>query len=146
LKADVTMIASRDNNPLKFAPDGASALAQLLAEQPLRGFMPGPTALRDAFDDLRAHQLAMVTGMRAAMQGLSARFDPTKFEERLSKQNLLHSMVPMARRARLWELFVECYGQLAAEAEDDFDALFGQAFVKAYQEQIDKLEQTPAER
>lgn len=146
LKADVTMITAHDNNPLKFAPDGASALAQLLAEQPLRGFMPGPAALKDAFDDLRAHQLAMVAGMRAAMQGLSARFDPATLEERLSKQNLLHSMMPIARRARLWELFIERYTQLSSEAADDFDALFGQAFVNAYQQQIDKLEQDQAGR
>ncbi|MES2697733.1 MAG: type VI secretion system-associated FHA domain protein, partial [Verrucomicrobiota bacterium] len=40
-------------------------------------------------------------------------------------------MVPAARKARLWELFNSLYGEVAREAEDDFQRLFGQAFVAA---------------
>ena len=45
----------------------------------------------------------------------------------------------MARRARLWELFNEMFAEISREAEDDFEALFGREFVRAYEEQIDRL-------
>jgi FHA domain-containing protein len=140
LRADVTMIQARDNNPLKFAPDGRSALNQLLAPTTVRGFMEPGLAMRDAHHDLLAHQIGFVAGMRAAMQGLVARFDPKSLEERLAGKSVLDAMVPGTRKARLWELFNSLYAEVAREAEDDFERLFGRAFVKAYEEQIARLE------
>ena len=140
LRADLTMIGSRDNNPLKFVPDGRTALVQLLAAQPARGFMEPRRAMRDAYDDLLAHQIGFVAGMRAAMQGLVARFDPQVLEQRLASRSVLDAMLPAARKARLWELFNSLYGEVSREAEDDFDRLFGRAFVNAYEEQIARIE------
>jgi type VI secretion system FHA domain protein len=140
LRADVTMIGPRDNNPLKFAPDGETALVQLLAAQAVRGFMAPRRAMRDAYDDLLAHQIGFVAGMRAAMQGLIERFDPKVLEGRLAGKPVLDAMLPAARKARLWELFDSLYAEVSREAEDDFERLFGRAFVKAYEEQIARIE------
>ena len=38
--------------------------------------MPPARAMRDAFDDLRAHQFGFMAGMRAALEGVLGRFDP----------------------------------------------------------------------
>lgn len=139
LRADITMIGASDNNLLKFVPDGHSALNQLLSPQPVRGFMASPLAMRDAYDDLLAHQIGFVAGMRAALQGLIERFDPAVLEGRLASKAVLDSLVPGARKARLWELFGSLYTEVSREAEDDFDRLFGRAFVKAYEEQIARI-------
>ena len=45
VRAEVTMIVSKGNNPLKFSPDVGFALSQLLAPQG-RGFMRLPYACR----------------------------------------------------------------------------------------------------
>ena len=140
LRADVTLIGSRDNNPLKFVPDGRSALNQLLAPKPVRGFMEPQRAMRDAYDDLLAHQVGFVAGMRAAMHGLIGRFDPAALEDRLASRSVLDSMLPANRKARLWELFSTLYVEVSREAEDDFERLFGRAFVEAYEEQIARIE------
>ncbi len=140
LRADVTLIGSRDNNPLKFVPDGRSALNQLLASKPVRGFMEPQRAMRDAYDDLLAHQVGFVAGMRAAMHGLIGRFDPATLEDRLASRSVLDSMLPANRKARLWELFSALYAEVSREAEDDFERLFGRAFVEAYEEQIARIE------
>lgn len=55
VRAETTMISGRDGNPLKFSPDLAFALMQLLTG-PGQGFMDARRAMRDAYDDLRAHQ------------------------------------------------------------------------------------------
>jgi FHA domain-containing protein len=141
MKADVTMIVSSGNNPMKFSPDAQSAIAHLLAPQAVRGFMPPVPAMRDAYDDLIAHQVAFIAGMRAAMQGLIARFDPQQLETRLTRKSVLDSMMPMARRARLWELFNELFAEISREAEDDFETFFGREFVRAYEAQIAQLKE-----
>jgi FHA domain-containing protein len=140
MRSEVTMIVTQNNNPMKFSPDGIAALSQMLAPRPLRGFMEAVPAMQDSYNDLLAHQVGFVAGMRSAMQGLIERFDPASLESRLSGKTMLDSMLPMSRKARLWELFNELYKEISVEAEDDFEALFGRAFVKAYEEQIERLE------
>ena len=138
MRAELTMIVSRENNPLKFSPNVDVALQHLLGP-PAPGFMPAAPAVRDAFDDLRAHQLGVMAGMRAALEGVLQRFDPALLEGKLTKKSAINSIIPATRKARLWELFQELFGQLQAEAQDDFDELFGKAFLKAYEDQLDRL-------
>jgi FHA domain-containing protein len=140
VRAEVTMIVAKGNNPLKFSPDAAVALGHLIV--PLgRGFMPPRQALRDAYDDLRAHQMGVMAGMRAALAAVLARFAPDRLERRLAQKSVLDALLPMNRKAKLWDLFHELYGDISREAEDDFHALFGREFVRAYEAQIRQLEQ-----
>lgn len=141
MKTEVTMIVSKDNNPLKFSPDTESALAHLLSPIPIRGFLSPADSVQDAFDDLGAHQMAFVAGMRAAIQSLVNKFDPAQLESRLTKKSMMESMVPATRKAKLWERFSELYSEISREAEDDFEAFFGKEFVKAYEAQISQLDQ-----
>jgi type VI secretion system FHA domain protein len=96
-------------------------------------------AVRDAFDDLRAHQLGVMAGMKAALEGVLERFDPAVLEGKLTRKSAIASLIPATRKARLWELYQELYGQISAEAQDDFDELFGRAFLRAYEAQLDSL-------
>ncbi|SPE25110.1 hypothetical protein SBBP1_30007 [Burkholderiales bacterium] len=139
MQAEVTMIQVRGNNPLKFSPDAAVAL-QLLLQPPARGFLAGPSALRDALIDLQSHQIGVMAGMRAALDAVLDRFDPAQLEGQLSGRSMLDSLVPAHRRARLWELYLEHYRSLREEAQDDFNRLFGEAFREAYEEQVRRLE------
>lgn len=138
MRAEQTMIVARENNPLKFSPSVEVALQHLLGP-PSPGFMAAAPAVRDAFDDLRAHQLGVMAGMRAALDGVLQRFDPQQLESKLGARSSFASLIPATRKARLWELFQELFGQLQTEAQDDFDDLFGQAFLKAYEEQLARL-------
>jgi len=137
-RADMTMIVSRENNPLKFAPDLEFALFQLL-EPKGGGFLAAEPAMRDAYLDLRSHQFGFLAGMRAAIGGLIERFKPEVLEKRISHGGFLASVLPGARKARLWDLYEQHYAAISREAEDDFDALFGREFLKAYEAQIERL-------
>ena len=139
VKAEATMIVARENNPLKFSPSAEAALQHLLAP-PLRGFMPAAPAMRDAYNDLRAHQFGFIAGMKAALAGVLQRFDPAHLEGRLTKTSGLKSLLPGSRKAAMWDVFTEHYAQIGQEAEDDFHSLFGKAFLKAYEEHISQLE------
>lgn len=139
IRAESTMIVAKENNPLKFSPSAEAALGHLLAP-PTRGFMPAAPAMRDAYDDLRAHQYGFVAGMRAALEGVFERFDPTRLEATLTQRSALQAILPAARKAQLWESFNVLYSQIRSEAQDDFHQVFGKAFLKAYEEHIDQLQ------
>lgn len=135
VRADVTMIIAKGNNPLKFSPDVSTALAHLLNPQG-RGFLGPEEAMHDAFNDLRAHSLGFMAGMRAAVEGLLKRFGPEALEKRLTEKSMLDSLLPMNRRAKLWDLYQQLYRNIAEEAEEDFHAVLGREFLRAYEEQV----------
>ena len=139
VRAEVTMIASQANNPLKFSPTVEVALAHLLGPG-VRGFMPPEAAMRDAYDDLRAHQFGVMVGMRAALAHVIARFEPAELEKKITEKSALDSLFIANRKARLWDQFVALYAGIASEAGDDFHSLFGKAFVAAYEEQMARLQ------
>jgi type VI secretion system FHA domain protein len=142
MRAEMTMIVARENNPLKFSPSAEVALQYLLSP-PLPGFMAAEPAMRDAFDDLRAHQLAVMAGMRSALEGVLQRFNPRQLEGELTQRSAISSLLPALRKARLWDLFQDLFAQLSSEAQDEFEDLFGQAFLDAYEDQLDRLAAEP---
>ncbi|RZI67822.1 MAG: type VI secretion system-associated FHA domain protein TagH, partial [Variovorax sp.] len=138
VRAEVTMIASQANNPLKFSPTVEVALAHLLGPG-VRGFMPPEAAMKDAYNDLRSHQFGVMVGMRAALAHVIARFAPDELEKKIAAKSALDSLFAANRKAKLWDQFMALYGGIATEAEDDFHSLFGKAFLQAYEEQMERL-------
>jgi FHA domain-containing protein len=135
--AQVTRICPQGNNPLKFSPDTQSALEQLL-QSPQRGFLDAPDAMTDAMHDLIGHAIGTMAGTRAALDGVLERFAPPELEEKLEARPL-DGMLPRNRQARLWQLYLRHYASIRGEARDDFHALFGRAFLGAYQQQLERL-------
>lgn len=138
LRLGVTTIRAAENNPFKFSVAADDTLDRLLF-RPTPGFLPAVPAARLAFEDIQAHEMAMTAGLQAALRALLARFEPAELERRLSRRSGLDKVLPMARKARFWDLFTETYEQAAADAAEDFMQIFGDAFARAYQEQIRRL-------
>lgn len=132
-----TMIRPVENNPLKFAPDADEALL-LLLRSGNSAFMPADQAVADSFDDLRAHQLAVMAGVEAAIKALLKRFEPAQLEKRMGKPGALANFFG-SRQAQHWQQFTELYAHIAREAEDDFQVLFGREFSRAYEEHSVRL-------
>lgn len=129
-----TMLRPRDNNALKFSVTPADAVSALL--QPGRpGYMAPLRATREAFDDVRIHQLAVMAGVQAALMNLLHTFDPAALESRLAKGGMVESLIPGSRRSKLWEAFCATYKDIARDADSDFQAVFGREFARAYTEQ-----------
>lgn len=137
LHVEQTLLAGRDNNPLKFSESDQDALTLLLTVRSA-AFLDAETAMREASRDLQAHQMAVMAGMKAAVTALLDRFDPDRLEGRLDEDSLLEAVLPASRKARYWEVFCKLYADLAAEANDDFLRLFGESFARAYRAQSDE--------
>ncbi|MDO9344094.1 MAG: type VI secretion system-associated FHA domain protein TagH [Pseudomonas sp.] len=128
-----TMIQPAENNPLKFAPNADEALL-LLLRHGNQAFMAPDLAVRDSFNALRAHQLAVMAGVEAAIKHLLSRFEPAQLEERMGKPGGLSSLFNGSRQAQYWQQFTELYSNISREAQEDFQDLFGREFSRAYEE------------
>lgn len=134
----MTTIRSTKNNPLKFSIDVDDALTKLL-RPPSRGYLPPVEAIQEATDDLQAHQMAILAGLRAALASLVTRFDPEQLERELHKASVVDNLLPFIRKARFWEVFKTRYKKAAADAENDFLHFLGDEFAIAYEQQIQRL-------
>ena len=88
-----TMIQPVQNNPLKFAPNVDEAML-LLLRRDNQAFMAPDRAVADSFEDLKAHQLAVMAGVQAAIRHLLARFEPAALEARFGKPAGLSGLLP----------------------------------------------------
>jgi type VI secretion system protein len=138
---DRTMIASRENNPLKHADSARDALRYLVdvRQHGNKLFLEPAKAIGDAVTDVCAHEMAVMAGTRAALLAALKMFSPEVVEKRIKKSGALDSVVPALHRAKLWESFLAMHGELEKEAEDHFDRLLNQEFARAYAEQGKKL-------
>lgn len=136
-----TLIRPAENNPLKFAPNADEALL-LLLRHGNQAFLAPDLAIKDSFDDLRAHQLAVMAGVEAAIKHLLQRFQPAALEARMGKPGGLSNLFGGSRQAQYWQQFTELYTKISSEAEDDFQDLFGREFSRAYEEHSTRLRRT----
>jgi type VI secretion system protein len=134
-----TMIQQTQNNPLKISPTADEALAVLLrASKP--GYLPPVDAVRQGVEDIKAHQLAVIAGLQVALVALLHEFDPENLKQRLEQQrSVLANLMPGAKNAKAWEIYEAFYKEVATEAEQGFDGIFGREFRRAYEEQLRKL-------
>lgn len=136
-RMDQTMISSMENNPLKFFPNVDEALLTMLTRNS-GAYLAPIAAVNEAFDDMRAHELATVTGMRAAFGDMLKRFDPQAIE-RSEEAGVLDGVLPPLKKARMWNRMNVIYRELVRESEDNFDKVFGASFVRAYADQVRRL-------
>lgn len=135
---DMTMLGPVANNPLKFSVTVEEAMFTLLTKQG-SAYMPPLQALEESFNDIKTHELAMLAGMQTALAHILQRFNPNTLETRLGQPGVLDKILPRGRKAKYWELFTNLYAEIAREAEEDFQELFGREFARAYEEQLRKL-------
>ena len=146
MRAEVTVIARRQNNPLKFAPDALAALAHLVSPKRSPGFLEPVAAMKDAHEDLLVHHLAVVAGMRAAMFELISRLGPDDVMHEQGPAKGLSMTLPSLHEAALWRRYRQRHAEMTARLDDDFDAVFGREFTKAYEAQARRVrEQAPPE-
>ena len=137
MRANVTIIASAGNNPIKFAPDGTAALQQMLGKR-FSGFMQPIAAIEDAFDDLSAHQLGLLAGARRAAFELIEKLNPEQTREEHEASGMLEGWLPWIRDAKLWRRHQRRYKTIADDQEG-LASLIEKSFVRSYEEEIERI-------
>lgn len=136
-RIEQTMIQVGGNNPLKFSisPDQA---VEAMVRPKAQGYLDAAEATSQALMDIKAHEVAVITGMEAALKGILKKLDPAVLEEKINADSSLGGMLK-SRKARYWEIYESMYSEISDQAENDFQELFAKEFARAYQDQLDKL-------
>lgn len=132
-----TMISAGGNNPLKFSISPEQAI-EAMVKPTARGYLDASAATEQALNDIKAHEVAMVTGMEAALKGVLKRLDPKALEEKIQGGGGIGDFLK-GKKARYWEVYEKMYAEISDQAENDFHDLFAREFSRAYQEQLDRL-------
>jgi type VI secretion system FHA domain protein len=139
LRVRGTTFKAANNNPLKFSANVDDAFHNLLVKQN-SAYLDPQTALEDAFRDVRDHQAAFLSAMRLAFESMLSQLDPNRLQDDFDRQIKKGSILGVPAKLRYWDLYRDKYTDLAKDAQGAFRALFGDAFAKAYEEQLDRLQ------
>ncbi|WP_444895430.1 type VI secretion system-associated FHA domain protein TagH [Microbulbifer sp. SSSA005] len=133
LRVQRTMIQTEANNPLKFSATERDALEAMFAGT--GAFMNPAEAVKDSFDDLSDHQVAVLAGMRAGYNAMLKFFSPENIERRLGNT----SGVFGNKNAKKWEGFTAIYRELVGDPDNCYRKLFGDEFAVTYENQLSEL-------
>jgi type VI secretion system FHA domain protein len=129
-----TAVRPEANNPFKWVPPQRIAVDLLRTDD--SGYMVGAPAVREAFQELKAHLLCTLAGMRAA---ISATFDilgPDEVERRIADRSYL---IRAQRDSAAWTEYVERHASVRHEAEDSSEGAINAAFRSAYERQLEEI-------
>jgi len=136
---DRTMVGAGANNPLKLMSDPHEAMAYLFdPSERTDGFLDPVQAVGDACEDLRAHDMALMAGMRAAVISSLRRLNPHALEVAFEKTTTAGLPLP-GRKGRLWDMYVAHHEKLARDVQEDFNKTFGRDFMAAYQDHLRRV-------
>lgn len=132
-----TVISAGGNNPLKFSVSPEQAV-EALVRPTTKGYLDPAEAVAQALQDIKAHEVAMMTGMQAALKGVLARLEPDELAKVIETDSTIANLLTN-KKARYWDTFERKYQEIADQAENDFHDLFSKEFARAYQEQLERL-------
>ena len=137
MRVDRTMINPAGNNPLKFSISPEQAVEAMI-HPTVPGYQDADTATEEALRDIKAHEVAVMAGMEAALKDLLMRLGPDQLASRIETGSSLGGIL-QGKKARYWEAYEQMYAEIARETEDNFQSTFGREFACAYQEQLERL-------
>ncbi|VAW91006.1 Uncharacterized protein ImpI/VasC [hydrothermal vent metagenome] len=138
-RMNVTTIQPVENNPLKFSANVDDALENMFVKKG-SSYKKPIEAIQDGFHGIAEHQVAILAGIHAAFKGAIERFNPESLEDRFDRQSKGNlDLIPGLKKARNWNQFIHYYKDLFDDMDDSFQYLFGDEFVRAYEDQLQRL-------
>ena len=135
-----TLLSSQDNNPLKFSDPQVAAVK--LLKHPESGFVDGAEAVREAGQDIKRHQIAVLAGLREALQALLDRFRPSNILSWVATSTPSKRLIggEGAQIRNAWNRFVALHENCEEDASTSANSFLNEAFRQGYEDQINKLD------
>jgi FHA domain-containing protein len=144
---------ARHVDPIRAAAEETRLLTALFKPGAIGSDSP-QTRVQEMVDDVVARIAALRAAVNAAVEQTQARLAPSAVEERLEASLFLDELLPMRRKARLWDLYRRlngvggaggnAEGKSGAEggnraADSSVREMFNQAFTRAYEAEFSRL-------
>jgi len=136
-RVPMTMMRPVENNALKSSANSVEALLYLFVNKN-PAYLSAVDSFAEGFEDVKAHQMAMMAGMRAAFDAMLQRFDPEELEQRFEKRKS-KSKLRLSTGGQYWGMYKDLYDDMTQDADANFQRLFGEEFARAYEEQMQRL-------
>ena len=136
-RMNVTTIQPVENNPLKFSANIEDALENMFLRES-QAYKKPVEAVREGFQGIAEHQVAILAGIRAAFRGVIEKFDPITLEQRFEKYRKA-GLLQVVNKGKNWDSYKEYYNELVNDMDNSFQHLFGYDFVQAYEDQLFKI-------
>ncbi len=136
-RMNVTTIQPIENNPLKFSANVDDAMENMFIKEG-NAYKKPVEAIKEGFEGIAEHQIAILAGIRTAFKGVLNRFDPVTLEHRFEQFNK-PGIIPGISKIKNWDSYKHYYKELVDDMDNSFQHLFGYEFVQAYEEQLQKL-------
>lgn len=136
-RIEQTVIGSGGNNPLKFSISPEQAIEAMIKPS-TKGYLDPVAASEQALQDIKAHEIAMMSGLEAALQEMLRQLSPEELEKKMQSGGGLGGLLK-GRKARYWEVYEKMYAEISDRAENEFHEMFSREFARAYQAQLDRL-------
>ena len=128
-----TMIGSLDNNPLKFVP-AAEEIFEIMFTRRRPGYLDAQRSVKEAFEDLKTHEMATYAAMQSALARLIEDLSPEAIDRKVPSSTF------SSRKARAWDMLVAIWTALEEQHEngmlDVFLEYFGEAYARSSQAEI----------
>lgn len=126
---DRTMLAPRDNNPLRTAWPAETKLRYLFGGRVASaGFVSAERAVREVLVDLVAHNAASAASARATVEGTLRDFTPAALKAKL----LGDSGVKLFESARAWDAFCKWHDEQGAHMQQWVQRQLDRHFTETY--------------
>jgi type VI secretion system protein len=136
-RINVTTIRPVENNPLKFSANLEDAMENMFIKNN-KAYQKPVEAVREGFQGIAEHQVAVLAGVQAAFRGMIERFDPEALERRFEKYRKA-GVIKVGQKGKNWDAYKEFHQDLINNMDNSFQHLFGYDFVQAYENQLQKL-------
>ncbi len=133
----VTTTRPGEINPLKSLMNAQESIENMLLRKDDTAMAP-KQVLKEGFDGISEHQIAMVAGVRAALKGMIYRFNPVALERQFDKQNNGAGALGEQKK-NFRESYSDYYASLVDNVENSSSSLFGDDFIQAYEDEIRRI-------
>lgn len=137
LRASKTMFQAIDNNPLKFSVNVQDAMQNLFTHR-RPGFLAPNDAVKESFQDIENHETALIAGIQGGLGGLLEKIKPDTIEQRIESNESKKNLFGKITSAKKWDFYKETYSHITENSNNSFLDLFGNDFLKAYEENINQ--------
>jgi len=126
LRLSGTMVGARENNPFKLSINYQDALGRMLQGEDM-GFKPAVDSTKEVMDDLRLHQLGILTGIDAGVKALLNALDPKNLNN-TGKMNI--------PGLSMTSKMSEHHARITEDTLERSDGVFWRSFAEAYKTAI----------
>lgn len=135
LRVPQTIIQADNNSAMKFAPDVRRCLAAMVGHPP-QGFLLGSAAMAGAMDDIKRHELALISALNSVFATLAENLDPDAIDAKVRADGGIGNVLPFAREARCWAIYLEQYRAFQTTDADNTAGSLLAPLASAYARQL----------